>query len=231
MPNRPGPTGSPATGNTYDYGRALKLGAVGIVVAGLGWYLLRPLQPVSKESPQVREVAKLEQKRDAAGLAARVGDRDDTVAIRAMQGLGTLGGQDAARQIAPALQDSRPQVRAMAAIQYASAGAVDVQPLNSVLQADPSTEVRVAAAEGIGRLRAFDGMEALLKGLMDADAEVRRASITAIEQVLPGVHFQYDPNGPPSDRLAVANSIRRQYPKWKANYDLAMKRLKEKGER
>ncbi len=204
--------------------------SVGLLLAGTVWFFTRPRDDDENTPPGIRNVNKLEDKRDTKALGAKVSDADPQVASRAAQALGRIGGDEAARQIVPAFQDARPQIRAVAATSYGNAASPDnAAPVSNLLANDRDGEVRAAAAESLGRMRAYNGMDALLKGLDDPEVDVRRASIGAIENILPGLKWRYVPDAPDAERRAAIAEIRQAYPKLKGNYDRYMEQLKQQG--
>ncbi|NDU76475.1 hypothetical protein GWI34_28185 [Actinomadura sp. DSM 109109] len=108
-------------------------------------------------------------------LLAAAGGRDTTVRETAADLIGILA-RGAAELYAQGFEDAEPQIRIQAVL-----GLVALRETARVAEAadDPSREVRVAVAEGLGRLARPSGLPALEHLLTDHDPVVRIAALTA----------------------------------------------------
>ena len=124
----------------------------------------------------------------ALGELARTGDEKvSTLAIRA---LGRCG-QAAGDELRGLMSDKRPGIRAKAAVALACAApAPSAADLTGMLARDAEPAVRAAAARALGRMAAFEELDALLEGLNDADRSVREASAAAIHEIT-GMDFVF----------------------------------------
>lgn len=208
--------------------RLYTFAAVALLIGAAAWWYTRPSDDTG-EPPKLRAVAKLEQKKDTRALVARLNDPDAEVAARAAQALGAIGDKSVHQAYAPALNDSRPQVREAAIRSYAYiADSTQVAPLVTAAQTDREPTVRAAAAEAIGRLRSMDGANALLRGLSDPDEGVRQASIAAVQNICQGVKFpQYDSSKRTGNEAAIA-SISKHLRDFTRNVELDKKRTGHK---
>jgi len=121
---------------------------------------------------------------DPAGWIDRLYGEDVAEASRAARWLGRFGGEPALAPLLDALTHSAGQVRAAAALALADLGVSSAVPtLAERLAHDPSTMVREAAAQALGR---FDGPlaeQALRQALADPKSKVRKTAETALTQL------------------------------------------------
>ncbi|MEU4821718.1 HEAT repeat domain-containing protein [Actinomadura citrea] len=112
-------------------------------------------------------------------LLAAAGGRDTAVRDTAADLIGILA-KGAGELYAQGFEDDEPQVRIQAVI-----GLVALREAARVAEAadDPSREVRVAVADGLGRLARPSGLPALEHLLADHDPVVRIAALTAAAEL------------------------------------------------
>ncbi|SNR76061.1 HEAT repeat domain-containing protein [Actinomadura mexicana] len=112
-------------------------------------------------------------------LLAAAGGRDTAVRDTAADLIGILA-DGAGELYAQGFEDDEPQVRIQAVL-----GLVALRETARVAEAadDPSREVRVAVAEGLGRLARPTGLPALEHLLTDHDPVVRIAALTAAAEL------------------------------------------------
>ena len=223
-PTKSGP--GAATGGTDDEAAQKKkrviIAVSMIVLSGLVfWWQSRPTvapDPDAAAHPQVREVTKLQQSGDAAGLAQLAKSQDDVVARRAVTSLASMGNFDLLRN---SLNDRRTDVRYAAVSGLAQSG--DVRQLDTLAKytEDPAPEVRVAAMRGISNIRDFSIFDHLIPMLSDPQPSVRRAAIQAIQSRV-GLQFpDFDPEASAEARGRAIARIRAMIPKMKQVFDRA----------
>jgi hypothetical protein len=193
-----------------------------IVLSGLVfWWQTRPTvapDPDVAAHPEVREVVKLQQSGDAAGLAQLAKSSDEVVARRAVTSLASLGNFDLIRN---SLNDRRAEVRYAAVSGLGQSG--DVRHLDTLAKyaADPAPEVRIAAMRGISNIRDFSIFDHLIPMLSDPQPSVRRGAIEAIQSRV-GLQFpDFDPEGSAESRGRAIARIRAMIPKMKKVFDRA----------
>jgi hypothetical protein len=190
-----------------------------IVLSGvILWWQYRPTPVVDPDvagHPQVREVMKLEQQKDTAGLARLAKSSDEVVARRAVSSLASIGNFDMLRD---SLNDRRTEVR------YAAVSGLgqseDVRQLDTLSKytQDPAPEVRIAAMRGISNIRDFSIFDHLIPMLSDPEPSVRRSAIQAIQDRV-GLQFpDYNPESPDG---RVISRIRASVSKMKKVFDRA----------
>lgn len=148
-------------------------------------------------------IAQLEAKRDVQGLIKALAYKDSGVRIAAADALAPLKDPIAVEPLVELLRDDDAGVREASVRALAARGGVRVvEPLVGALSdtnvavrgvaatavfrrlmTDPDQEARKATATAIGRVRAKDGVEPLIKAIMDADEGVRVAAIKALHAI------------------------------------------------
>lgn len=194
--------------------------AAGVPVIGLVlWYQYGSHNDVDADAnADVREVVKLEQKKDAAGLAQLVRSDDSAVARRAVVALGNLQGPSG---LDSALSDRRADVRLTAVTQLASSGDAAPIPVLARYLKDPEPDIRITAMRGIANSRDFTMFDHLIPMLNDPQASVRRGALSAIESRI-GLKFDdFDPNGSAESRAAAIARMRALLPKFRQRFELA----------
>ena len=145
-------------------------------------------------------IAQLEAKRDVQGLIKALTYKEPSIRVAAADALGPMRDPMAVEPLAALLHDDdfdvrRAAVRALAA----RGGGLVVEPLIAALDdrdqgvrsaaatavfrrlmTDPDQDARRETAAALGRIRATDAVEPLIKSIMDADEGVRLASIKAL---------------------------------------------------
>jgi HEAT repeat protein len=145
-------------------------------------------------------IAQLEAKRDVAGLIKALAYREPSIRVAAADALGPMRDSMAVEPLSGLLADDDADVRRAAVRALAARGGVRVvEPLIAALDdrdqgvraaaaaavyrrlmTDPDQDARRETASILGRLRAADAVEPLVKSIMDADEGVRVASIKAL---------------------------------------------------
>ena len=148
-------------------------------------------------------VSQLEAKRDVQGLIKALAYKDSGVRIAAAEALTPLKDSTAVEALVETLADDNPGVRRAVVAALEARGGVRVvealvasleDPDASVraaaahavyrrLMTDPDQDTRKATATAIGRMRASDAVEPLVKAIMDSDEGVRVASVKALQAI------------------------------------------------
>ncbi len=200
------------------------------------WTLLRDPTPAEAD-PKLAPIAKMERKRDVPALTTAARDPDPLIASRAIEALAFLASLKSAKvdpavardAIRPAFDDQRPAIRTSAAQAWSAVGTpADVNELRKILSSDGAPEARRAAANAIGRLRAWDGVSELVDAMDDPDALVRQCAYTGVFRMT-GAKFQYDIDDRPDVRRATVASIKRMIPAMKPAHDDFMQRFRKAG--
>ena len=148
-------------------------------------------------------IPQLEAKRDAQGLIKALAYKDSAIRIAAAKALAPMKDLLAVEPLVGLLKDDNVDVRrASVAALAARGGGRVVEPLVAALK-DPDPDVRAAAAKAVylrlmtdpdqdarrataaalGRTRAIDAVEPLVKAIMDSDEDVRLAAIRALQAI------------------------------------------------
>ena len=142
-------------------------------------------------------IAQLEAKRDTQGLIKALGFKDAAIRMAAADALAPLKDPMAVEPLVGLLGDEHPGVRRAAVAALSARGGFRVvEPLVSALEdrdpevratartavyrrlmTDPDQDARRAATAALGRIRAGDAVETLIKATIDADEGVRVAAI------------------------------------------------------
>jgi hypothetical protein len=145
-------------------------------------------------------VAQLEAKRDVQGLIKALAYKDSSVRVAAADALGPLRDSIAVRPLTALLRDDNVEVRRAAVRALAArGGGLVIEPLIAALEdrdpgvrstaasavyrrlmTDPDQEARRDTAAALGRIRAADAVEPLIRAINDADESVRLASIRSL---------------------------------------------------
>jgi HEAT repeat protein len=148
-------------------------------------------------------IPQLEAKRDAQGLIKALAYKDAAVRIAAAEALGPLKDPLAVEPLVGLLKDESSGVRRAAVDALAARGGFRaVEPLVAILEdpdpsvraaaasavyrrlmADPDQDARKATAAALGRIRAADAVDPLIKATMDSDEAVRLASIKSLGSI------------------------------------------------
>ncbi len=148
-------------------------------------------------------IAQLEAKRDIQGLIKALAYKDPAIKIAAADALGPLGDPMAVEPLTVLVTDEDPGVRRAAVRALSARGGVRVvEPLITALQdrdpdvrtvaaqavyrrmmTDPDQDARRATATALGRIKAADAVESLLRATMDPDETVRVASVRALASI------------------------------------------------
>lgn len=197
------------------------LAALAPLIALVLWLQYRPTSELDSEAAAnagVREVVKLQEKKDTSGLTQLTKSEDPAVARRAVQALGDLGGADAVRDY---LSDRRNEVRYAAVSALGSDGDPSTLPLLDKYVQDPAPDVRVAAVRSISNIRDFSIFDHLFPALNDPDVSVRRSALSAIEDRI-GLKFpDYKPDDSATMRGPAIARMRAQVSKMKQVFDRA----------
>ena len=148
-------------------------------------------------------IAQLEAKRDTQGLIKALGFKDAAIRMAAADALAPLKDPMAVEPLVGLLGDEHPGVRRAAGAALSARGGFRVvEPLVSALEdrdpevratartafyrrlmTDPDQDARRAATAALGRIRAGDAVETLIKATIDADEGVRVAAIKSLEAI------------------------------------------------
>jgi len=148
-------------------------------------------------------IAQLEAKRDTQGLIKALGVKDAAIRMAAADALAPLKDPMAVEPLVGLLGDEHPGVRRAAVAALSARGGFRVvEPLVSALEdrdpevratartavyrrlmTDPDQDARRAATAALGRIRAGDAVETLIKATIDADEGVRVAAIKSLEAI------------------------------------------------
>jgi HEAT repeat protein len=174
-------------------------------------HLPEPPAPQSlrgKEAPKMPlfgppNIPQLEAKRDAQGLIKALAFKDAAIRLAAAEALAPLKDPLAVEPLAGLLNDEVPGVRRAAVAALAARGGFRVvEPLVGALEdrdpdvrttaatavyrrlmTDADAETRKTTAAALGRIRAADAVEPLVKAIMDSDEGVRVASVKALQAI------------------------------------------------
>lgn len=148
-------------------------------------------------------IPQLEAKRDTQGLIKALAYKDAAIRIAAAEALAPLKDLLAVEPLVGLLKDGNADVRraSIAALAARGGGRV-VEPLVTALKdpdpdvraavakavyrrlmTDPDQDTRRATASALGRIRAIDAVEPLVKAVMDSDEDVRLAAIRALQAI------------------------------------------------
>ena len=137
---------------------------------------------VAVEKDQVRFGAEIDL--DATAWIERLYGDDLAEASRAARWLGRFGGAAGLEPLLDALSHRAGQVRAAALLALADLGEPRAVPsIAARLAGDPSSMVREAAAQALGRLGGAPAEDALRAALADPKAKVRKAASASLAQV------------------------------------------------
>ncbi len=148
-------------------------------------------------------IPQLEAKRDAQGLIKALSFKDAAIRLAAATALAPMKDPLAVEPLVGLLADENPGVRQAAVAALAARGGFRVvEPLVGALEdrdpdvrttaatavyrrlmTDADSETRRTTAAALGRIRAVDAVQPLVKALMDPDDGVRVASIKALQAI------------------------------------------------
>ena len=162
----------------------------------------------------------------AEAIASVVCDPDTQVACRALQALQYLPLSDRMGPLRRALQDPRPEVRAAAMVTVGRCDEKEgAQVLAEVLEGNNPPHLRAAAAQALGRMRAWDAMPALINALEDESEQVRGRAGAAVRRMFAGRDPGFRANAPPHERARAIRVIRDC---WRTVRDTERRALKQK---
>ena len=155
------------------------------------------------------EVLRFERAGDVDALAAAVAGPSIRGARLALAALGRLGGEGAFEHIVTAMMDARAEVRSAAVRNYAlGPGRARAAALARLVRQDTNASVRATAAVAIGKVRAYNEMDALLAAMTDdADLSVRRGAAESVWAIF-GRRSQYDAEAPLASRRTAVSHVR-----------------------
>lgn len=163
--------------------------------------------------PRDPRTARIEQYRREGNISTLVGELDNAdveTARRAVQALGHLG-QEAVKHVERAIGDPRPLVREAAAAELGRLNDQNSAPLLAeTARNDESANVRGSAASALGRMYAYEQMEALLDAMGDSNTTVRRRAYAAWYRIT-GVGREFHADDLQSCRR-VAEELRKLWP-------------------
>ena len=167
----------------------LALGAV-VLLAGLVFWMWRPGASLAGFDDDEARMERLRRAGDVKALGELANDDNERVASLAVRALGRCG-ESAVDELRRLMADPRPRISAIAAVSLAKASpSAGGEALEEILanfadkvRKDPSTSVRVAAAQALGRMKAGEQIEALLDALNDRELAVRQAASAAIYRI------------------------------------------------
>jgi HEAT repeat protein len=185
---------------------------LGLVVVVVLW-LLTPSSTPADPNAALARIDKAQAKQDVATLKAAAQSPDATVAARAVQALGVVGGAEARDVVRQSMQDSRWEVRQASASAWAKVGnRQNGAPLSGLIQKDPSPQVRRAAVSAADDLKAVDSVPDLIAALDDPDRSVRESAMYSLDHILGIlVSHVYRPDDPPEQRKAAMAKITAQF--------------------
>ena len=148
-------------------------------------------------------IAQLEAKRDIQGLIKALAYKDAGVKIAAADALGPLGDPMAVEPLAALVKDEDAGVRRAAVRALSARGGVRVvEPLIAALDdhdpgvrsvaaqavyrrmmTDPDQDARRETATALGRIKAADAVDSLLRAMTDPDETVRVASVRSLASI------------------------------------------------
>jgi HEAT repeat protein len=148
-------------------------------------------------------IAQLEAKRDIQGLIKALSYKDPGIKIAAADALGPLGDPMAVEPLAYLIGDPDAGVRRAVVRALSARGGVRVvEPLISALadndpgvrgvaaqavyrrlMTDPDQDARRSTAAALGRIKATDAVESLVKAIMDPDETVRVAAVKSLAAI------------------------------------------------
>jgi HEAT repeat protein len=104
--------------------------------------------------------------------------------VRIVYAIGRLGGEKIWPGLHQAVGDSAPSVRSAACLAFAAQGSdAAVKKLEEILSGDSHIDVRLTAAEGLGRIQSRAAAHALLAGLQDHDIAIRYRCRESLRQI------------------------------------------------
>jgi HEAT repeat protein len=199
--------------------RLLVFGGAAVILILLGAIFFRGT-PYVEVDPELIKIEKLERHKDVSGLIQAAHDPNPRVAARALAALSRVGGDAAEPAFQDSLSDSRPAVRQAALLAIGDGGRhALVGAVVQTLKTDKSAVVRVGAAQALGQLGDWDGVEALVVTLDDTDRFVRQAAGRAIERIL-GFRVGYNADASPASRQAAIAQIRARLPAAHGQYEM-----------
>jgi HEAT repeat protein len=148
-------------------------------------------------------IPQLEAKRDTSGLIKALAFKDAAIRMAAAEALAPMKDPQAVEPLVGLLKDENPGVRRAAVAALSARGGFRVvEPLVGALE-DPNPDVRATAttavfrrlmtdadadtrrttAAALGRIRAVEAVDPLVKGVMDADEGVRVAVVRSLQAI------------------------------------------------
>ncbi|MGE3809235.1 MAG: HEAT repeat domain-containing protein [Gemmataceae bacterium] len=121
------------------------------------------------------------------------------------------------------LEGEDENAQELAALELAGRGAEAIPHLRIVLAEARSPRVQTAVIQGLGHMRDWDSMPALLEALSSDDENVRRRAGQAVTRIL-GADYNFRPGAAPDQRARVIQVLRAEYAKWKDNPPTMYKR-------
>ncbi len=149
-------------------------GVVGKVAVVMIWLLslsaCQHLQSSAKSNPETAAIYQLADQRDfQPELFKKALTSNDVETLRvALLGLGRIGGEDAAKLVAPFLSHSEPAIRQIAALALGIAGEKSHGPLLAErLKQEPSAQVKNELLLALGTLGAVEALDEINRSLKD----------------------------------------------------------------
>jgi HEAT repeat protein len=191
---------------------AAGLGLVGLWLAGCSDAESNLQSPKAEKRIQaLRALGKQQSDEAVQKIAEVVNDQDHAVACEAVRVLAQTR-RPAAKEVLKrvATADKRDAVRREAVAQY-GAYAESLDTLREVAKADPDATVRAEAVRSMYRQRSLADVPLLVEiAETEQDLLVQARAVDAVEHLIGGVRFGYDPKSSPAERRKALERMRSQ---------------------